>query len=145
MFAFAAFFGYCLLWAFNFLCARLLYDRNPAMSPYQMIIMRSIFALLFQGLQLNTGLKAAVWDGIHRPTVDCLVARTSLGVAINSINYAVARSLPLSYLAITINMGPFVTLVLAYFMLKERITVFDVTMISMTVAGILIVITNPAT
>lgn len=137
-----AFIVYCVLWAFNFLTARLLYDRNPEMSPYQMIAMRSLFAIIFQAMYVNKELKAAVWDGVNRHNSGALVARTVLGVAINSINYGLARYLPLSYLAIAVNMGPFVTLVLAYFMLHERITAFDVTMITMTVAGILVVITQ---
>ena len=137
-----AFICYCVLWAFNFLTARLLYDRNPELNPYQMIAMRSIFAIIFQGLYVNKELKAAVWDGVNRHNSGALVARTLLGVAINSINYGIARYLPLSYLAIAVNMGPFVTLILAYFMLHERITVFDVTMITLTVAGILVVISQ---
>ena len=137
-----AFFVYCVLWAFNFLCARLLYDRNPDMLPHQMIFMRSVFAIAFQALWLNTELKAAVWDGINRGNCSPLVARTTLGVAINSINYVVTRYLPLSYLAIMINMGPFVTLILAHFILREKITAFDVTMITMTVAGIMLVLVH---
>ena len=137
-----AFITYCVLWAFNFLTARLLYDRNPDMNPYQMIAMRSIFAIAFQAMYVNKELKAAVWDGINRNNCGALVARTALGVAINSINYAIARYLPLSYLAIAVNMGPFITLILAYYMLNERITVFDVTMITMTIAGILVVISQ---
>ena len=137
-----AFIVYCVLWAFNFLTARLLYDRNPEMNPYQMIAMRSLFALIFQALYVNKELKAAVWDGINRHNSGALIARTVLGVAINSINYALTRYLPLSYLAIAVNMGPFVTLILAYFILHERITAFDVTMITLTIAGILVVITQ---
>ena len=106
-------------------------------------MLRSSFALSFQILYLNKGLKAAVWDGIDRGKVGILATRTMLAVTRTAISYVVVRELPLSYFAIVINMTPIATLILAYFILRERITFFDLSMISLTMIGLMVVIFNP--
>ena len=58
----------------------------------------------------------------------------------NIINYSVTKYLPLTMIAIVNNMGPLVTLVLAFFLLKERIKGFEIVMIFLTVAGVLVVV-----
>ena len=58
----------------------------------------------------------------------------------NIINYSVTKYLPLTMIAIVNNMGPLVTIVLAFFILKERIKAFEIVMIFLTVAGVLVVV-----
>ena len=106
-------------------------------------MLRSTFALSFQIIYLNKGLKAAVWDGIDRGKVGILATRTMLGVTRTVISYVIVKQLPLSYLAIEINMTPIATLILAYVILRERITFFDLSMISLTMIGLMVVIFNP--
>ena len=65
-----------------------------------------------------------------------------LGVTRTAISYVVVKQLPLSYFAIEINMTPFVTLILAYFILRERITFFDLSMITLSMVGLMMVIFN---
>ena len=65
----------------------------------------------------------------------------------NIINYSVTKYLPLTLIAIVNNMGPLVTIVLAFFILKERIKSFEVVMILLTLVGVLTVVifTDPNT
>lgn len=58
----------------------------------------------------------------------------------NIINYSVTKFLPLTMIAIVNNLGPPITVLMAFIVLKERIKKFEMLMILMTVAGILIVV-----
>lgn len=58
----------------------------------------------------------------------------------NIINYSVTKYLPLTLIAIVNNMGPLITVILAFFILKERIKCFEIMMICLTVGGVLIVV-----
>ena len=131
---------YTILYSLCFLCAKYLYDRNPDLNPFQMLMLRSGFALLFQLVIVNKELKKAVWDGVDKKSAGPLVFRSIQGTMTNIINYSVTKYLPLTMIAIVNNMGPLVTLVFAYFLLKERIKRFEILMIALTVAGVLVVV-----
>lgn len=105
-----------------------------------MLLLRSGFALTFQLILVNKELKPAVWDGVDRKSVGPLIFRSIQGTCTNIINYSVTKYLPLTMIAIVNNMGPLVTLVLAYFILKENVKRFEILMIVLTVAGVLVVV-----
>lgn len=131
---------YTVLYSLCFLCATYLYARNPNLNPFQMLLMRSLFALLIQAMFVNRELKHAVWDSIERDQVGSLVFRSVQGTLTNIINYSTAKFLPLTIIAICNNMGPLIALVLAFVILKERIKRFEVLMIVLSVCGILTVV-----
>ena len=56
------------------------------------------------------------------------------------INYIVIKFLPLTLIAIVNNMSPLITVVLAYFFLKEKLKLFEIVMIILTVGGVFTVI-----
>ena len=58
----------------------------------------------------------------------------------NIINYSVAKTIPLTIIAVVNNMGPLVTVVLAFIILKERLKCFEIMMICLTVGGVFVVI-----
>lgn len=131
---------YTVLYSLSFLCASYLYRRNPDLNPFQMLFMRSLFALTFQLIIVNKDLKPAVWDGVDRKSAGPLVFRSIQGTMTNIINYSVTKFLPLTLIAIVNNMSPLITLVLAFFILKEKIKKFEILMIVLTVAGVVTVI-----
>ena len=104
-----------------------------------MLLMRSCFALSLQALIVNKDLKPAVWDGVDRKSVGPLIFRSLQGTCTNVINYSVTKFLPLTMICIVNNMGPLVTVVLAFFLLKELIRCFEILMIVLTVAGVMVV------
>ena len=105
-----------------------------------MLVLRSVFALVCQAIYVNKELKKAVWDDVNRSNVCPLIVRSSQGAITNIINYSVTKFLPLTMIAIVNNLGPPITVLLAFIVLKERIKKFEILMIMMTVAGILIVV-----
>jgi len=105
-----------------------------------MLVLRSGFALILQAIYVNKDLKKAVWDDVNRKNVCPLIVRSSQGAVTNMINYSVTKFLPLTMIAIVNNMGPPLTVLLCFLMLKERIKKFEMLMIALTVAAILIVV-----
>ena len=105
-----------------------------------MLLMRSVFALICQAIYVNKELKKAVWDDINKKNVSPLIVRTIQGSISNIINYSVTKYLPLTMIAIVNNLGPPVTVFLAFIVLKERLKGFEIFMITLTVAGIMTVV-----
>ena len=70
---------YTVMYSSSFLCAVALYNRNPDLTSFQLLIGRSGFALSIQLVVLNVNLKSAVWDGISRDSVSPLIFRTLQG------------------------------------------------------------------
>ena len=85
-------------------------------------------------------MKKAVWDGVDRKSVCPLVFRSFQGTMTNIINYSVTKYIPLTLIAIVNNMSPLICVILAFFILKERIKGFEILMIILTVGGIFIVV-----
>lgn len=131
---------YTVLYSLCFLSASYLYRRNENLNPFQMLLMRSCFALSFQAIIVNKELKGAVWDGVDRKSVTPLIFRSIQGTATNIINYSVTKYLPLTLIAIVNNMSPLICLVLAFLILKEKIKKFEILMITLTVCGVVVVV-----
>ena len=102
--------------------------------------MRSLFALVCQVIYLNRNLKKAVWDGINRKNSGPLIVRSSQGAITNIINYSVTKFLPLTMIAIVNNLGPPITVLIAFLVLKEKLKKFEMVMIALTVGAILVVV-----
>ena len=60
------FIAYTVLKSACFVVAKYLYNRNPKLDPFSMLMMRSIFALVCQAIMVNRKLKKAVWDGVDK-------------------------------------------------------------------------------
>jgi len=88
---------------------------------------------------VNKDLKGAVWDGIDRKSVGPLIFRSIQGTTTNIINYSVAKYIALTMICIVNNMGPLITVILAYFLLKERVKNFEIVMLCLTVGGVIVV------
>ena len=99
-------------------------------------MMRSAFSLIILCIVVNKGLKAAVWDGIDRKSAGPLIFRTCQGSSTNIINFSVTKYLPLTLTSIVNNMSPLVTVILAFFLLKEKIKRTELIILILTVAGV---------
>ena len=131
---------YTVLYSCGFLCATYLYNRNDDLIPFQMLTMRSAFAIACQIIIYNKTLKSAVWDGVDRASSGPLIYRSMQGCISSVINFSAAACVPLTMIAIINNMSPLVTVILAFVILKERVKFFEVMMIVLLVSGILIVV-----
>ena len=131
---------YTSLSALGQVVAKMLYNRNPDLNPFNMLLMRSSFALGIMIIAYNIRLKKAVWDGVNRTNVGPLIFRTIQGSTANIISLSLNKYLNLTIISIVTNMSPLISMVLAYLILKEKIKGFEVFMLFMTIVGILVVI-----
>ena len=130
------FIAYTLLKSTAYLCGSYLYDRNPELVPFQMLIMRAAFAIITLIAYYNKELKKAVWDGVDRASSPPLIFRSIQGSLDDLIGFTATAVIPLTMISIVNNMSPLITVIMAYIILKERIQGFEILMIILTVAGI---------
>jgi len=59
----------------NFIFAKVLYERNPSLTPFQLLFYRSLFTTIIMMLVVNRNLKKTVWDSVNRSNVGPLMVR----------------------------------------------------------------------
>ena len=122
------------------LCTGLLYARNPTIGPFQLLIMPCLFGIAIQMIELNIGLKKAVWDGINKTNVAPLIMRTCQGVISNLISTAVTKAIPLTIIGVVNNLAPVIVVIAAFFILKERLKVFEIVTIVLTICCVIVIV-----
>lgn len=75
---------------------------------------------------------------MNKKNVCPLIVRTVSGSLSNLINFSVTKYLSLTLIAVINNISPPLTVALCYFILKEKVPCFEIVMLSITVAGILV-------
>ena len=89
-------------------------------------------------IQLNCGLKKAVWDGIKGPNIKALTFRTTQGAMTQIISYYCVKFLPLTIIAVTANLAPIITVVIAFLVLKEKVKNFEIIIMILSLAAIIV-------
>mmetsp|Transcript_31552 Transcript_31552/g.41786 ORF Transcript_31552/g.41786 Transcript_31552/m.41786 type:complete len:176 (+) Transcript_31552:678-1205(+) len=105
-----------------------------------MLLMRACFSLLILTFAVNKDLKKVTWDPVDRKSVGPLAFRSAQGSITNIINYSVTKYLPLTLISIVNNLSPLVTVILAFFILKERIKKFEIFILIITMGGVALVV-----
>ena len=88
----------------------------------------------------NKKLKKETWDSIEWRKSFPLCFKTIAGTITNLMMYSVTKFVPATIISIVANTIPIVVLILAFLVLKEIISKFDVTVILLTLLGILVII-----
>lgn len=122
------------------LCTSLLYRRNDGLGTFQALVMPCVFGICLQVIELNVGLKKAIWDGINKGNVCPLIVRTSQGAISNLISTAVTKALPLTIIGVVSNLAPVIVVIAAFFLLKERLKVFEIVTILLTVCCVIVIV-----
>ena len=110
------------------------------MGPFHALLMRCVFGICIQLVWLNRNLKKAVWDDINRTNSGPLIIRSGQGAVSNIINTAVSKFLPLTMISVVNNLGPPITIFAAYFFLKEKLKMFELIMVVLTIAAVFVFI-----
>lgn len=70
---------YYLLYGFffqlNFIFAKVLYERNPSLTPFQLLFYRSMLSTLIMVIYVNRDLKKTIWDSVNRANAGPLMVR----------------------------------------------------------------------
>jgi len=114
--------GFCF--ALNFIFAKVIYENKPMTTPLQVLAYRSIISTGLMMLKVNKDLKKVCYDTIEGKMWYPLWARTIQGMFTITINFSSIKYFTLTLVAVVNNFGPLFTVILAYFMLDERLNTF---------------------
>ena len=117
--------------SFGFVFAKLLYDRNPKPEPNpynqsnvsaeMMLVLRSTWATIIMIFLINLKAKKILYDDIGKGDVFPLAFRSVQGTIVNLINFAATKVVPLAIIGVLNNLSPVCCVILAYFMLGEKL------------------------
>ena len=62
--------------ALSYVVTKILYDREPNLQPFPMLLMRSVFGLLLMAGMMNVKLKRDTWDSVTRDKFGSLLFKT---------------------------------------------------------------------
>ena len=71
--------------ALSYVVTKLLYDREPNLQPFPMLLMRSVFGILLMAGMINVRLKRDTWDSVTRDKVGSLLVKTFASSTTNII------------------------------------------------------------
>ena len=140
---------YTILKSLSYVFVQELYNLNTytdpdeaykTLQPYQLLFARSAIAVTTVAVVLNVKLKKSVWDPVNRTNSGPLIFRTIQGTISNFINYSVAKYIPSSIISVISQITPIATVVLAFFILKEVIKVFDSILMGVNLVAIFLTI-----
>lgn len=91
---------FCFLRTLSYVVWKLMYERNPELTPFPMFFMMSVCGILIMVVTVNKRLKKETWDCVTRDQVGSLAFKTISGTVTNIINYTVTKYIPLTIISI---------------------------------------------
>lgn len=91
------------------------------------------------GLTQNVSWKKNCYDKINEGW-GVVLFRSIQGTVSNTINFALIKYLPMTIVSIVNNLAPMMTVILAYYFLKEKLKSFEIIMLGFVLAGITVVV-----
>ena len=89
---------------------------------------------------MNTDTKTHVWDGVNKKIAWALTGRTIFGVITVGLQMTALKQLPLIMTSMSQNTVPMITGILGFFLLKERLSAFEVSCLVLSFAGVSIMV-----
>lgn len=132
--------GSTLAQSWNWLGIKIIYIMNPGLNGFQVVLMRSVFAILLLVMGLNKNLKYVMYDSFPTNLKTKMFLRILMGCfAILTMNFAV-KYFPLSVIGVLINLNPLLTMLLGWAVLKEKVTSLDIVCIFLVFSSVLMMI-----
>jgi drug/metabolite transporter (DMT)-like permease len=104
--------------------------------------MRSIVtACIFLGL-MNTQIKYYLYTSIERKLLSQLTLRVTIALTMLVCIYTSVKYLPLVYVSLSSNLGPLVTALFSYFLIRVRVAKIDIIILIVSFIGVAILITG---
>ena len=111
--------GVCF--ALNFIFAKVIYENKPQTTSMQLLSYRAIISTGLMMIKVNKDLKYVCYDSIGSDQWYPLWMRTIQGQLTIFINFTSIKFFTLTLVAVVNNFAPLLTVVMAYFMLEEKI------------------------
>ena len=132
--------AFTLSYSLTFVSSKLLYDRNPDLTPDMLLLLRSVWATLLVFSIINVNAKKILYDDVDRVNVAPLTFRSIQGSIGSMINFASAKQIPLATIGVVNNLSPICCSLLAVCILGERLTQNQTIFLLLTTLGVIIVI-----
>ena len=118
--------------------------REPHVSPSMIMTIRSVVMLLLLTFIIKIDLKQPLGKALMEPMANVKKSSLALSLAGNIYETTVcvvgAASLPIVSVAIFVNMAPLITVLLAIWVLNERLTLFNGVQALGSFAGVVMII-----
>ena len=129
---------YGVVISLSFLVAKFLFQRHPEIQVEQLLLLRSSIGILIVILTVNKDLPKALWTQIPKGQFKNVFLRCFQDIGINFIEFQVVKNISLVFQGIARNLTPIATVVLAYFMTKERFSRVDIFFIIVSLIGVIL-------
>ena len=111
----------------------------PEMSTFQLLFYRGFTAVIIMFFYMGRETKQLLVDDVSVETFPPLAFRIFQGVSCQFIRYWSMGFFSLSMIGVICKLAPVVTVILAYIVLKERLTTAEITLLVIAVASSLLV------
>lgn len=123
----------------SYLVAKFFFQRHNNIGVTQLLLFRSLFGIVICAVTVNKELPKALWTCIKPGQFKNIILRCAQAIAINIIEYNVVKNIDLVFQGIARNLTPIATVILAYFMTKERFSRLDQFFILVSLVGVILV------
>ena len=89
---------------------------------------------------MNLETKKHIWDSVNKKIAWALIGRTIFGVLTVGLQMTALKQLPLILTSMSQNTVPMITGVLGFFLLKERLSIFEISCLLLSFAGVSIMV-----
>lgn len=117
-----------------------IYALNPGIEVLQITAMKALISVLILALALNRNLKHVMYDRVDPAAKGALAFKTAQSTASIFISYTAMKYFSVSTVGVVCSLTPLVACVLAWLILKERLTCWTVSSIFIVLACVLLVI-----
>ena len=114
-----------VLLSLNLYTCRALFSENPNMGTMQLTFVRGVISTIIMFAWLNKGLKKALFHTVDRKSAGALAFRCTQGGLSVFISFMSVKYFPVSTVGIVCSLTPLFVCVMAYFLLGERMRIFD--------------------
>jgi EamA domain-containing membrane protein RarD len=131
---------YSFLYTANLVSAGFLYRTNPGLGSFQLLYGRSIVATVSIVVWLRSDLKRVTYDevvGVHDKE---LTFRSLQSAWSNMIKTAASKYISLLMISVIANLGPPITVVMAFFWLNESVNGFEAVLMFLQMCCAMIVV-----
>jgi drug/metabolite transporter (DMT)-like permease len=91
---------------------------------------------------MNVQIKYYLYSSLERKLVPQLMLRVSIGLVMLVCIYTSVKYLPLVYVSLSSNLGPLVTAIFSYFLIRVPVSRIDVIILIISFIGVAILITG---
>ncbi len=129
----------------QYIVAKVIYDRYPSINPFQLVLIRSCFSLVYLLIGMNVKVKQLFIDEYRREFTGPLIFRSLQSSISSIINMVAVYYIDVVVVSLVNNTTPVFVCLLAMCFLGERLKIAEVVFMTMTFVCIIVIIAGEGT